>query len=532
MTSTIAQERAFVVFPRGEVRDDILRFWRGGLRKQVNPETGLPFTEDEIAAATVRQSRWWIDADHTDVIMMTAQQRGLYLANQLRADRASTGFLQAYHSPLWKLPRLDATGGSGTIKAPATIGSIFVGSTKIPDPAATQIRDAAGKKYQVLFTATATIGGAGAGVDGAVLTLKGIDTGPETNLTAGTKGLSYVRNAPAGVTDDPEVATDFKDGIARETDADWGRRIMAHIGHRPAAGNPAQFRAWARQASVAVHDAYVYPCAFHAGSTLVCVTAKRGSTKGPTGRVPSTGTLAQVISYLTAPGSPVVPRPPHILVVPPTTGPSDLVLTLDMRKGSSSGWTDPIPWPEQYNGFPTTITAITDQTHFQITKPASAPGLPTGVTAPALMAWHAIASRYEKLQVVSVTPAGGHVFDVVLATAPSFTLYTGVRICPDNGKRAVIDKAVEDYFDSLGPGEIVDLDTDDRAHRAFRFPEPFEEAPQRVGSAIQSYLRDALGPASANEVLESASQTTPSPPVDPTTGPVLLVAGEVAVYAK
>jgi len=531
VTSLVAAERAFVVFRRGEIRDDILRFWRNGLRKLIDPSTGVAYTEDAIASSTARQSRWWIEADLLDAVLLAAQQRGLYLANQIRPDRASTGFLRRYHRDLWGLVPLPATGGSGPVAAPATVGSVFVGSTTIPDPIATKLRDAAGNRYQVLFTITATANGAGSGVPGANLTLKGIDTGEDTNLPSGSV-LTYIENQPLGVNGDPTASDDFRDGAAAERDADYARRIMDHQRHRPASGNPAHFRAWAREASVSVFDAYVYPCAFHAGSTLVVITSKRGVTAGPDGRIPTDATLQDVRAELTPPGSPRVPRPPHVLVVRPVARPSDLVLSLAMRKGSSAGWTDATPWPHQDSGTPTTITAVTDQQNIEITQPAGADGLPAGVTAPSMMVWDPDTSRLEKLVVQSVTAAGGDAYDVVLATAPATTLAVGQYISPDNGRRGTMDVAIEAYFDSLGPGEVIDLDTDDRAHRAFRFPEALEQAPQRVGSGVLTYLRDALSAAIANETLESASPAVPILPTDPADGPDLMVAGHVGLYAE
>jgi uncharacterized phage protein gp47/JayE len=529
VTSTIAAQRAFQTFPRGELREDAMRLWRNALRNATNPDTGAAFTEDEIAAATLRQSRWWIEADNLDLLLMSSQSRGLYLANQIRPDRAGSAFLEAYHSQLWRLPRLGAAGGSGPVAAPATVGSLWVGSTTVPNPAATWLRDPGGKRYQVLFTVAATAGGAGSGVDGAVVQLRAIDTGPDTNITAGTK-LTYAQNGPLGSTGDPTVQSDFKDGASLETDAAWGRRIMDRIRHKPAAGNPAHFRAWGRDASVSVLDAYVYPCAFHAGSTLVVVTSKRGSVEGPTGLIPSVGTLSDVTKYLTPPGSPVVPRPPHVLVLPPTSQAADLVLSLQMRAASASGWIDARPWPEQLAGVATTITAVTDQQNFAVTIPAGSSAPPAGIT-PSLMVWDESRSRLEKLIVSSVTLDSGDVYDVVLASAPITTLATGQIVSPDNGRREVVAEAIEAFFDDLGPGEVVDLSTDDRAHRAFRFPEPFETASQRVGSGVLTYLRDVLQASVANEGLESVSSMTPTVPSEPGLGPALMVAGKVGIYA-
>lgn len=529
MTSTVAAERAFVTFRRGELREDALRLWRNHLRQQTNPDTGAAFTEDEIAAATVRQSRWYIDADKDDLVFgMAAQQRALFLADQLRPDRASSGFLNNQHGPLW-LPegKLPASGGSGTYSAPATVGSPFVGSTTVPDAAATQLRDAAGRRFQVLFSVFATAGGAGGGVDGAVLTLKGVDTGEETNIAAGTE-LEYSANGPLGAAVPGAVVADFRGGAAAETDADFAKRMLDRIRYKPASGNAAHFRHWARGANVAVQDGYVYSCAFHANSLLVAVTAKRGTTLGPTGRIPSVGTLADVIARIVPPGSPVVPAMPHVLVVDTVPQSSDMVMALDMRRLSSAGWTDGTSWPGRDGVSPTTVTDVTSQVSFKITYPSSVP-LPS--STPSLMAWNAAQWRFEKLAVQSVTADGANVFSVTLSSAPAMTIATGVYVMPDNGKRLQIAQAIEAYFDSLGPGEIV-ATTDDRAHRALRFPEPYDEAPQVAGSGVVAYLRDTLQASLANEQVVSVSSTTPAIPADPLTGPSLMVAGKVAVYPE
>ena len=87
------------------------------------------------------------------------------------------------------------------------------------------------------------------------------------------------------------------------------------------------------------------------------------------------------------------------------------------------------------------------------------------------------------------------------------------------------------YFDERGPGEVVDLDEDDRAHRAYRFPEPHEELPYRAGSTVTTRLGDALGLALADAELISASVTTPTLPATVIEGPSQVTLGNVAVYA-
>jgi uncharacterized phage protein gp47/JayE len=517
-----AAERHFKTFARGEVRDRILASFRVHLRQLINPDTGSAFTETEIATSTAEHSRFWIEADALDLTLLAAQNRGLFFADQVRIDRAATSFLESYHGALWGETRLPASGGSGSVNAPAVPGTIFVGSTIIPDPAANFATDPAGLRYQVLFTTTTP----GSGT--AALTLKGVDTGIATNIPLGT--LLTWSNGPAGAPAPATVGTQFTGGSPQESDADYAKRILDRIRHKPAAGNSAHFRAWARESTTAVEDAFIYACALHAGTVIVCPTQKRSTVLGPNARIPSIGTLTEVTTYLTPPGSPVVPTPPLVLVVPPVALPSNVVLSLALPLGQASGWAALQPWPDAVGGLPTTITSVTDQTHFRMTLGAGAPALPVGITAPPLMVWNAATSRFVQLAVSSVTLFAGLTYDVVLSTAPAVTLTVGQYLSPDSARRDLIAQTIESYFDSLGPGEVLNLAIDTRGHRAFRFPLPNEEFPQRAGAGLLSQLQDGLGAALADSSLDSISVSLPTVPTDPVLGPRLITIGNIAIY--
>jgi hypothetical protein len=98
-------------------------------------------------------------------------------------------------------------------------------------------------------------------------------------------------------------------------------------------------------------------------------------------------------------------------------------------------------------------------------------------------------------------------------------------------RRDTLALACEQYFDSLGPGEVIDLATDTRADRAARFPDPSEEAPARAGSSIQTAVTDALGAALSDSSLNNLSNPNPSLPNDVVLGPLKLTLGQVGVYA-
>jgi hypothetical protein len=530
---TTPAERAFVFMGRGEIREQLLSEFRIGLRLLRNPETGVVFTEDEIARATQRGSRWWREANAIDLMGMAQQSRALWLADQVRPERAASSWLRSYHGDMWGMgDPLAATPGSGPCLATGTAGTVFTGSTIVPDGAANTARDPAGLRYQCFVGKTAdTLGN-------APVTLIGIDTGPSTNLATGT--ILTWENPPLGAKPTFSVTTTFTGGLPQETSAEYAARLRSRIRHKQGAGNNPQMRGWARDASNAVLDAYVYACAMHAGSTLVCVLQKRGGALGPTMLLANAATLTAAIASLVPPGSSVVPARAFIVVTTFTAEPTDVVLEFSQPKGSGAGWTDLIPWPHYTNNV-ASIQTLADQSNFQIHSTGG--GLPGGVTdlatpnTPHLMWWNPRTGRFTTLDMETIHDAGGSNYNVVLGSPPSDPsggggMAIGDWISPDMARRDTVSIAVEQYFDSLGPGELVDLALDSRADRAARFPDPSEEAPSRAGNGILTTLADALGAALADSKLITITTAAPSLPTDVVLGPHKLTIGRLAVYEE
>jgi len=524
---TTPSEREYNVYRRGENREIILRELREGLRALVDPDTGEPFTEDVLQRATAKGSRFWREAEADDLILLGVQKRDEFFAQQTRIDRAGSAWLRTYHGPLWGEQYLPAFGGSGTVTATGIPGTTWPGSTTIPDLSfAAYARDPAGNRYQVVVAGTADGGGT------VELTLVGIDGGTETNIDVGTE-LRWV-NPPPGSTDTAVVVgAKFRGGSDAETDAAFAKRLAARVRHKPGSGNWSHVRSYARALSVSVEDAFVYPCAWHAGSELVAIVQKRGDAVGPNARVPSVSVLNAVRLGLVPPSSPLLPGRVHLVVVPPQVEPSNAVVRLAQPLGSLAGWTDLEPFPPVNGTAAVAITLLTNQTDFRIT--ASGAGLlPQGAsssTAVHLMVWDVSLSSFVALAVQTVTDLGAGVYRVQLAAPPSgHTLAVGDWISPDMARRAELSAAVTGYFDSLGPGEIIDLASDDRAGRAYRNPVPNEEYPSRAGQSIVTAITESLGSPIGDATLSSISLATPSVPSDPVLGPNLIVCGKFAAY--
>jgi uncharacterized phage protein gp47/JayE len=538
MSITAPDERKFKLFKRGEIRDGvILRAWRNSLRAQVNPETGLVFTEDEISRATQRGSRFYMEADAIDLLGQSQQGRSMFLVNQMRPNRSNGEFLMDYHSELWLGANalLPATGGSGTVNAPATVGSIFVGSTTIGDPAAAVATDPAGKRYQVLTTVVTPVSGT------AALNMQAVDVGSDTNPLLDTV-FKWVANQPPGAETEAVVTSSprFTGGFDEETDSDHGDRIEQRMRNKPACGNNAHWVDWARQATVAVEAAFVYPIAFNAGSVLVAVTQKRSTDptalEGPLVRAePSAGTLSAVTNYITPPASPVVPQRVYVVVTAPNAQYANSVLRISMAQGSDGGWADTTPWPNpsETTGYPDVqvTNVVTPDVVYEFetdSDPAGTSPL-TGDDVPSLMVWNRAQSRWEELEVTSLAWAGT-TKTITLTSAPSFTIAVGDRISPFTNRLDDIAVALEDYFDGLGPGQVIDLTTDPRAARGYRYPTVSEQYPLRAGQAITSAIIDALGGLAPDAQLDQISRNEPDLPGDIVDGPNMVVLGHVNIY--
>jgi len=359
------------------------------------------------------------------------------------------------------------------------------------------------------------------------LTLVGIDTGEQTEIKVGTR-VTW-ENPPAGSDPFAEVVgEDFEGGTAAETDQEWGNRLFDARSTRPRVGNPAHFQLWARRSSSSVSQAFIYPNALHAGSVGTAILQKRGTTSGPLAREPSLATLAIVTGYLVPPGSPVVPPRVFVIVVGARHQYADLGLRIGMRRGSRAGWADATPWPG-ITATPARIIAAPAPTTTTFSINSDVPLPVSGI--PQLMIWDRARSSFERLNVASVTeitPVSR--YDVVLSAAPQASLSVGAVVSPYTSRLTSIASGIISYFDTLGPGEVVDLATDVRATRAFRRPPPDLRYPNQLGAEIVEYIREALGGSlgASSIIYPSTLYTVPVATISE--GPYFLVPGNIGVY--
>jgi hypothetical protein len=154
-----------------------------------------------------------------------------------------------------------------------------------------------------------------------------------------------------------------------------------------------------------------------------------------------------------------------------------------------------------------------------------------------MIIWDETTSRFVELSVQDVTVAAG-IATVNLTQQPDspeptvglFTLAIGQRISPATVQDQTIAISFEEFFDSLGPGEVVDLATSALGARGFRFPEPSDSFPERAGQIIIPFLVDALGGVASSANLDSISDEEPSLPGSISDGPNMVTLGKVSIY--
>ena len=174
----------------------------------------------------------------------------------------------------------------GTARIPASRGRFAVtvlGPASATTPVAGAVLASAGAlRYQPITTAGADLTAIVTDADGSVdITIEAEDAGATPNLAAGT--ILTWSSAPTGFAATATVASTVRLGEDAEADGDLRERLLERRRERPASGNRADWREWARVVS-GVGDCFVHCAALPPDpdaaparplitpSTLGCVT--------------------------------------------------------------------------------------------------------------------------------------------------------------------------------------------------------------------------------------------------------------------
>lgn len=347
-------------------------------------------------------------------------------------------------------PRREAVGASGSVVfAGSPGGATLVENDEIKDDSGSGLR------YRVITTSLY--------LPGDAVPVVGKDTGPETNLPAGTQ-LKWTSPRPGS--SDFALVSEQSDGSGltggrdEENDDEFLIRIQQEKQNRAASGNDAEYQLEAEKTpDVAMQKSFTYPAVNAAGTTCVVFTMRPQHSGGS--RVPNATQVALVESHVYG----EFPGDDGALFGFLIDQNTDVAYELDWSS-SAPGWTDLAPWPARYYAAapvsgPGTIrvSAAASATVFTV---ATANGVYTGVQQPASGQTVALYDRanfvWRRKRILSFTGTGPWVVTCDTTNNASDLSYTpeiGQPLSPWSDSLPSLLKGVWAYFDTLGPGEQV-----------------------------------------------------------------------------
>lgn len=370
--------------------------------------------------------------------------------------------------------RLPAVGASGFAIVSASVGG---GSAPLGLIAKHPVT---GTKYEVTSARVYQ--------DGELIPLVGVTTGPQTNLEPGVV-LQWV-SPPIGFN---LFATVFEDangngltgGRDEETDEEIRARIREARSNPAASGNDAAYQQTMKATpGVAVLAAFTYPAIQGAGTTAACFLVRPGSLGAS--RVPNAAQIALVRGNTIG----QMPRDDSAAFCDVTEVPTDVILGIDWAQGNAK-WTDGVPWPTYAGSIAYEVQAspAPTATVFKVKTTAVSPDVPVVGQTIALFDRTNLVFVPKRITAISVIGLGEYTLttDTGAGSDTTFVPAAGDRPSPWSDSLNQIPDLVATYFETLGPGEQVNLflaDFFDEGYRQRRNPPSPQFWPNEISERI------------------------------------------------
>ncbi len=359
--------------------------------------------------------------------------------------------------------RLPASGATGFVEASIVTGGVFVDQGKVL------------KHDRTLLRYECTIGRT-YGVDAAdkYIPVRAIDTGPNTNLAAGTT-LRW-ESPPPGLN---ELATVFEDadgsGLTGGRDKETVDELRARIADAEAdpavAGNVAHIRRFVKDAAAAkalpIQEVFVYPAARGPNTYAIVFTLRPESPGGS--RAPTSVQRAEVLAYLRG----EVSHGDGILVCTLLEEEVDIVLRVKWAL-AAKGWADLTTWPISADEYE--VSAVTSATAFTVDSAESSPTAPQ--VGQRVAFFDKAKRKFVRKTIATVTSLGSGAYDLTCSTTsnasdPTYLPEVSERMCPWSESLDSLVAPILERFDGVGPGEqFDDVDLFDPGERLRRNPAP------------------------------------------------------------
>jgi hypothetical protein len=348
------------------------------------------------------------------------------------------------------LPAQGASGAGANQGGASTGATIEEGDVCIHQPTGLQFQCTQTGTY---LPATPNVPGSGTPIP-----IAGIDTGPQTNLPAGSV-LTWVSPRPgSGATLTVLIQANgsgLSDGSDVESDDEVKARFNFIAANPAASGNDAQYQETVLDTdTVAVQQCFTVPGAMGPGTTAVMFTLRPG-TPGAN-RIPNATQLALVAPLLG--GS--MPVSDGIFMCTLVASPVTVLIQVLWSQGAA-GWIDATTFPPLLTSALVEASpnagAVLSATAFRL----SSAGLTTP-TAPQVgqsVAFFDLPNQtFRQKKILTVTTISTTQYDVTIDTTngvsdTSYTPLNGQPCCPWSDSLNTIITPVLAYFDTLGPGE-------------------------------------------------------------------------------
>jgi uncharacterized phage protein gp47/JayE len=433
----------------------------------------------------------------TDARMLADIVMPLYAAARINNDQTVLENARGAAQDAWAArhgvePRREAFGASGAVIFAGNTG----GATIATDD---EIKhESSGMRYSVLSTDHY--------IPGDPISIVGKDTGPATNLPAGTQ-LKWT-SPRSGSGDYAIVATGgLSGGRDKENDDEFYLRIKNEMQTRAASGNDAEYQLEAEKTpGVAMQKSFTHPGILSSGTMCLVFTMLPEHPGGS--RIPNSTQVGLVESHVTG----EFPADDGAMFGMVANQNADVVYAMDF----ANGWADLAPWPRYYAASPSSgpgavrVTAATSATAFTL---GTSNGIYIGAQQPTVgqtFAFYDQASfTFRHKRILSFTGTGPWVVTCDTTNNASDTSYTpvvGQRACPwsDSLDSILYTAAIDNetpasgvlaYFDTLGPGEQV-VTFYDEGSRQRRQPQPPTFWPHTLTT------RGLLGAITTDEVID------------------------------
>lgn len=360
--------------------------------------------------------------------------------------------------------RLDPVGASGAVDATTSAGGVTVLVGTIARHPVT--------KYRYACAATRLY------VTGNQIPMGAVDTGPSTNLEAGT--ILEWDSPPLGLAPQCTVSTQndgtgLTGGRLQETDEEIRERIREEKSNPAVAGNAADYIRAARETpGVAIHCVVAYPAVLGPG-TMGLAFALRPSSVGASRR-PNAAQIAAVRAHVIG----QMPEDDGLFVYALLA--DDVTFDLKIRwKRTAAGWVDAVPWPSYHATQPISVTTAVDSTHFTLTTAQATPVQP--VIGQSLGFYDPTNHVFRRKKILSFTGTNPWVITCDTSNSVSDITYTptyGAQPGPWSDSISLIVPPLLSELDKTGPGDHSTFDTGGRRRR-------------RVPTSAESYPYDLTG---------------------------------------